>query len=218
MAALMGAAAVRELTVGRATDERVRIAQASIVAAITLVGLALRIANLDQSLFGDELFAYYEIVPESSLDGVVVAVRHGPELNPPLYFLVAWLANKLGGDPFVLLRLPSIVAGTLAIPIVYMVGIHAVGRRAALVATALFALSPFAIFYSTEARPYSLMGFFVLVSTLALLRAVSTRKVVWWIVTGAGPPERSTVITRPYSRSALRLRGRFGITVTTGDR
>ena len=54
--------------------------------------------------------------------------------------------------------------------------------HAALIGAAFFAISPFTVYYGTEARPYATMTFFVAVSTLALLRAVRTREHRWWIL------------------------------------
>ena len=41
-------------------------------------------------------------------------------------------------------------------------------------------MSPFAIFYSSEARPYATLTFFVVLSTLALLYAVESGAPRWW--------------------------------------
>jgi hypothetical protein len=59
-----------------------------------------------------------------------------------------------------------------------------VGRRAALLAAAITALSPFMIYYSSEARAYALMMAFVLASTLSMLRALDTGRRGWWVVYG----------------------------------
>ncbi len=75
-----------------------------------------------------------------------------------------------------------------------------VGRRAALVAAALTALSPFLIFYSAEARGYELMIALVLVSTLALLRAVEQRADA--LVGRATRSRRAP----PYTRTTRRVR------------
>ena len=65
---------------------------------------------------------------------------------------------------------------------VYALGRQVVGPLAGVVAAALVALSPFAAFYSVEARPYATMVFFVALSTLALLRAVEDERRRWWVV------------------------------------
>lgn len=78
-------------------------------------------------------------------------------------------------------RLPSLLAGTATIPLVYLLGARTVGRRAGLVAAALVALSPFMTYYSAEARGYQVMIFCALVSTLALLLVAEGRSRWWWI-------------------------------------
>ena len=60
-------------------------------------------------------------------------------------------------------------------------GVWTVGRPAGLVAATLVALSPFLIYYTTEARAYGLTLLLVLLSTLTLLRAIDTGRVVWWV-------------------------------------
>ena len=79
-------------------------------------------------------------------------------------------------------RLPSLLAGTATIPLVFLVGDRTVGRRAALVAAALVALSPFMTYYSAEARGYQVMILCTLVSTLALLLVAEGRSRAWWVV------------------------------------
>ena len=48
-------------------------------------------------------------------------------------------------------------AGTLTIPVVYLVGRHVGGRRIAAAASILAALSPALIWYSQEARAYAVL-------------------------------------------------------------
>ena len=84
-----------------------------------------------------------------------------------------------------MLRAPSFLAGVAAIPLVYLVGARTVGRTAALVAAAITALSPFMIYYSTEARGYELMVALALLSTLAMLVAIDDRRARWWALYAA---------------------------------
>ena len=74
------------------------------------------------------------------------------------------------------------IAGTATIPLVYLLGLRTVGRRAALVATAATALAPFMVYYSAEARAYGVMILAVRVSTLAMLLALDTGRARWWVV------------------------------------
>jgi mannosyltransferase len=152
------------------------------LAGITVLAAALRIAALSDSFFGDELFTYL-ISTRPDLHAVLAGVKSNLEITPPLFFLVAWLFGKLG-DPFVWLRLPSLLAGVATVPLVYVLGARTVGRNAALAGAGLFALSPFAIFYATEARAYALMTLLAVLSTLTLLRAIDSNERRWWVVLG----------------------------------
>jgi hypothetical protein len=149
-----------------------------IVTGFTLTGFLLRLHGFQQSLIGDEFLAFNDIRGRGVFD-VIRVVAEGQENTPPLYFLLAWASAKLG-DPTVWLRLPSLVLGTATIPLVYAFGLRTVGRRAALVATAFVALSPFATHFSIEARPYATLIFFSVASSLALLKALAASSAKWW--------------------------------------
>jgi mannosyltransferase len=155
----------------------------ALVAALTAVALALRLPQFSQSLYGDELFAYDEVA-NRSLGSMWHAVNHGLEVTPPLFFLLAWPSSKLG-DPAVWLRLPSLLAGVALVPVTFWLGLLTAGRRAGLVAASAIALSPHAIFYSVEARPYALLALTVAGSAVCLLRALATRRAAWWAAYGA---------------------------------
>jgi dolichyl-phosphate-mannose-protein mannosyltransferase len=153
------------------------------VGGLTLVGFLIRLAQFDQSLLGDELSTYW-IVHGHGLGDVLSSVRSDDEITPPLYFVLGWASLQVGPDPE-WVRLPSLLAGTATIPLVYLLGARTVGRWAGLVAAAVFALSPFMIYYSVEARSYALMIALLTASTLALLAALEDRRARWWIVYAA---------------------------------
>src|SRR3954470_6843369 len=149
-----------------------------IVAALTAVGVALRITIAHQSLFADELSTRY-ILAGHGLADMVSVVHTDAEITPPLYFVAAWLTTRLGFAPE-LVRAPSLLAGAAAIPLAYLLGVRTVGRRAALVAAALTTFSPFMVYYSAEARGYAVMVALVLGSTLCLLTATERGGTRWW--------------------------------------
>jgi mannosyltransferase len=148
------------------------------VGGITLVGFALRMANFSQGLFGDELSTAW-VLSGRSLGQVLHVVHSDDEITPPFFFVLAWLTAKLGSNPD-LIRLPSLIAGTVSIPMVFLVGRRTVGEMAGVVGAAVFALSPFLIYYSTEARSYALMIALVLGAILAMLRALESNGRLAW--------------------------------------
>ena len=154
------------------------------VALLTLVGALIRIKTAGSSLVGDELSTLW-IVDGRSLEQVIEIVNSDAEITPPFYFVLAWLASKLGSDPE-LIRLPALIAGISAIPLTYAIGTRMIGRFGALVATAVMTLSPFMVFYSANARAYPVAIVMVMVSTLGLLLATETGRKRWWVLYGAG--------------------------------
>ena len=153
----------------------------AIVGAITLVAFLLRLPSFTDALFGDEL-STYAVVNGYGVADMFTLIDSDQEATPPLYFLFAWVSQYLG-DASMWLRLPSLLAGLAAIPLTYLLGLRLTSRPASLVAAGVMALSPFLIFFATEARSYSVSMLMCLVSTYALVRATedgAERK--WWVV------------------------------------
>jgi hypothetical protein len=152
------------------------------VCALTALGFSIRLVNLRQGLFGDELSTAW-IVHGRSLGKVISLVYSDAEVTPPLSFVLAWLSLKIGSS-WEWLRVPSLLAGTATIPIVYAIGVRTAGRRAGLIAAAITTLSAVMIVFSDEARNYAVMMACVAGSTLSLLLALDTRRARWWVVYG----------------------------------
>lgn len=155
------------------------------IVLLTLIGAVFRVIVANQSLFADELSTYW-ISATHGLGGVLSLlyssgrIQHA-EITPPLSFLASWLTTRPGTSPE-LLRLPALVSGIATIPVVYVLGLRTVGRRAALLATAVTALSPFMIYYSAEARAYGLLMLLVCCSTLSMLLALDTGRRRYWVL------------------------------------
>jgi hypothetical protein len=152
----------------------------ALVAGFTLVGLLLRLPAFRSSLSGDELSTYY-VVAGHSLSRVLRLVESTQETSPPLFFVVAWATRGILHSQGQSIRLVSLVTGTAMIPLTFVLGLMTVGRRAALVAAALVALSPTMIVNSSEARPFMLAAFFALLSTISMLRALHSGRTGWWV-------------------------------------
>jgi hypothetical protein len=130
------------------------------VVAISLLGLAIRVYFSIGPLGNDEMWSLANLRPISHFWRILWGISHDNNhfLNSLwLYFVWPW-----SHDP-TLLRLPSILAGALTIPLMARLGARR-GPAAALAAAALMALSFFQFTYSVEARGYA-------TATLALLAA-----------------------------------------------
>ncbi len=152
--------------------------------ALTVVGILLRLLAVNESLFGDEWITFDD-VRAPTIAGVIRTIAHGSALeqSPPLFFVMAWTTRKLG-DPTLWIRLPSMIFGIACIPIMYLLGRRLLGARSGVVAAGFVAVSPFTLFYSTEARPYMTLMCLVALSTLSLVSAVRSGSKRWWIAYG----------------------------------
>lgn len=88
---------------------------------------------------------------------------------PPLYY---WLLHLWApaGDDLAWTRLLSTVLGVAAVPAVYLLGRRFFDRVDALAGAALFALSPFPVFYGHYARMYALLALLGLLAVLFFVR------------------------------------------------
>ncbi len=135
------------------------------LAALTLLAAAVRLSTLDlQSFWYDEAFTPVHVL-HPGLGATLRAVVH-TENTPPLWYVIAWAFERLFGGGEIALRLPSALAGIVTVPVAWAIGTRLAGRRAAVLAAAFVAVGPLFVWYSQEARAYSL---FVLTSALAML-------------------------------------------------
>jgi mannosyltransferase len=93
------------------------------------------------------------------------------EANMGLYYCLLRLWVNLGESEFVLRSL-SVLAGVLAVGLVYGLGKRLFDTKAGLIGAALLATNSFHIQYSQEARGYSLMVLLTALSSLFFLRAI----------------------------------------------
>jgi 4-amino-4-deoxy-L-arabinose transferase-like glycosyltransferase len=153
------------------------------VAALTALGAALRFAALDsQSFWLDEL-ATVSLLDRGfgeMLDGI-----RETEATPYLYYVLAWPWTQVFGLGELGLRSLSAVVGTLAVPVSYAAGAVLCSRRVGVVAAALVAVHPFLVWYSQEARSYSLvvlLGACIVLFLGRALRAPRPADLALWAV------------------------------------
>lgn len=120
----------------------------------TLIGFGLRLQKLDfQPLWGDEGWSiYFAVQPLPQLLALTAI-----DIHPPLYYILlkTWLAIAgIGAEEA---RFFSVMAGTLLIPVVGVLGRRLFGRRVGMVAAATTAIMPLAVYYSQEVRMYGLV-------------------------------------------------------------
>ena len=93
--------------------------------------------------------------------------------HPPLYFLLLHFVVKLAGQSEFALRFLSLAFSVLTVPLLYAVGKYLFDRRVGLVAALFGAISPLYLWYSHEARMYTMLTFLGLLSFYSLLRILT---------------------------------------------
>ena len=143
---------------------------------ILLAGLVLRLISLNQSLWLDE--ATSALVAKMSITNIFIKFLPG-DFHPPLYYLVLKYWSSIFGYSEVSLRLPSVIFGVATVYLIYLIAIKIFNKQIALITAVLMATSGLAIYYSQEARMYSLAAFLV---TLAFYLFISKKWIFFSIV------------------------------------
>jgi 4-amino-4-deoxy-L-arabinose transferase-like glycosyltransferase len=121
-----------------------------------VVGALLRARHFftGQSLWLDEAMLALNILSRSCRE--LFGALAFDQAAPPLYLCASRAVALPFGGSELGLRLPSLAAGLLALVLVWRVGRAIVGPESAAWATWLLAISPMAIYYSDELKPYML--------------------------------------------------------------
>jgi mannosyltransferase len=156
------------------------------VAGLTVVAAVLRFYGIGHQGFWFDEANTAQLVQLSP--GKMLGLLPRSESTPPLYYCVAWVWARVWGDGEAGLRSLSAVAGVLVVPVAYATGARLMTRRAGLIAAALTACSPLLIWYSQEARSYSLLVLLTALSLLAFVHALQTptrRILALWVIASA---------------------------------
>jgi hypothetical protein len=136
--------------------------------ALFMVSLVLRLPFVSNALVNWDAVQF--ALATRSFD----IARHQP--HPPGYILyVGWgrLMTWLTGEPNASFVFTSLIAGSLAVALLYVLGREMFGARSALLAATLFALSPLVWYYSIVALTYAVESFFLLVVAWLCWRSLS---------------------------------------------
>jgi hypothetical protein len=144
-----------------------------------LLGFVLRTHELDgQSLWSDEGLSYYRAtlsLPEILANNITIDGIDTRDTNPPFYFLLLHVVRAAAGETVFALRFAGVVVGSLAIPLMYVLGSTSLGRRVGLMTAILMAISPFHVWQSQVLRNYSLLLTLNLLSVYGLFRYLLAR-------------------------------------------
>ena len=130
-----------------------------ILGGITLIGLILRMLDINQSIAYDEAYTFIHFASREFKH--ILADYSAPNNHIFHTILVGVSYRTFGGQPWAL-RLPAFLAGVLMMPATYIAARRFFSSQQALAASGLIAITPLFINYSANARGYTFLALFSL--------------------------------------------------------
>ena len=151
------------------------------IALVLLLAFGLRLWRLGaQSLWHDETWSIF-----SAYHPLATGMLGTDPNAPPLFYLSLGAWMQIAGDGVWTLRFWSLLIGVLTVAVGALISRRLLGRRAALIAAFLLAISPILWTFSQEIRAYELMPLYALLLlglVDQLLRAPSRRVWLWLLL------------------------------------
>ncbi len=165
------------------------------VLALTVAGTVARLIGLGGGLWIDEI---YSLVNSFRPSIGTILTEFPNDTQHPLYSVLASLARSLFGESAWSIRLPAVVFGVASIPVLYVLGERVAGAREGLLAAALLTFSYHHVWFSQNARGYTMLAFWALLSTHLLYRGLREggrhRFVLYGVVIGLGVYTHLTMV------------------------
>jgi Dolichyl-phosphate-mannose-protein mannosyltransferase len=137
---------------------------------VIVLGGALRALSLHAGLWRDEGSTYFDVTQPFPM-GVIATVGKS-ELSPPGFFLLMALWVLVFGTGELALKFPAFLFGLALVPATYVLARQCTqGLTAARVAAGFAAFAPAAIYYSQDARAYTLAALLCCIAASLYLEA-----------------------------------------------
>lgn len=112
----------------------------------------------------------------------LVSLLNVNDQMPPFYYVLVNLWLHAFGTSATALRSLSLLASVASIPLLYLLGRALSSHRVGTYAAWIFALAPFQVAFALYNRPYALLGFFAIFSTLAAVHLARGKTGPWLVV------------------------------------
>lgn len=147
--------------------------------ALAVLALGLRLPGLNDGLWNDEIAAIIQSFRTSFPENLS---EFRGDNKHPLYALLAHASLSVFGESAWAIRLPALLFGVASVPMLFWLAKPLVGRREAIAAALLLAVSYHHVWFSQSARGYSALLFFALLTTHQLLAMLhrSDRRAAGW--------------------------------------
>jgi len=151
----------------------------SLSIGLFLFSMALRLFHLkNQSLWLDEAVIFSQISKDSIYEVIASVEGH----LGPFYHVLIFLFSKIAGTSEWALRFPSAMFGSISVVLTYLVARKIFDDKLALIASFFMMFSPIHIWYSQEARMYSLWIMLILLCTYVFMLAVEKSNLKRWLI------------------------------------
>ncbi|MBC7877051.1 MAG: glycosyltransferase family 39 protein [Anaerolineales bacterium] len=146
--------------------------------AIRLIGIASR------PIWYDEAFSI--LFSEKGLNAMIYGTLSqtgagSADIHPLGYYTLLWAWMKIFGQTIPIVRLFSIVANLASIFLIYHIALILFNDKTAITTALLFSILPFQVHFAQEIRMYSLLSFWLLLTTFSFLRGRNGNW-KWWIL------------------------------------
>lgn len=132
-----------------------------ILLGITLIGFGIRLALSGKPVQYDEAYTYLAFASRPL--NKALSDYHLPN-NHLLHTLFVHLSTRLLGEGVLAIRLPALMAGGLLIPAAYLLGSKLYNKFTGYLSAMLVAVTPILVDYSINARGYTLVALFTLLT------------------------------------------------------
>jgi len=152
------------------------------LAMILAVAIALRAYGLNSCLWYDEVVTLVEFV---RLPIHQLITTYADQNNHPLFSLMAHISVQLFGESAWTLRLPALLFGLASLWALFLLGRVVTDKREAILATILMAVSYHHVWFSQNARGYTGLLFWGLLSTWLFMKGSRKNTLSIWIAYAA---------------------------------
>lgn len=152
---------------------------AALLGVLIVAAIILRLPFLEaRSIWFDEAFSWRLI----SFSFPEMISRTGADVHPPLYYLLLKSWATFFGSHITSLRVFSVILSAATLIAVYgFIGNAFRSRLLAFLSASLLAVSGWQIFFSQEARMYTLGSFLAVLSVCLLWRSLQSSQYSWWL-------------------------------------
>jgi mannosyltransferase len=151
----------------------------ALLALVVVAAAALRLIGGGDQLWYDEIVT----LVDSVRNPLAAIVTHYPSDNGHVFYSVlAHISIGLGGETPFMVRLPAILFGIVSIPLIYTMGTRVTTRFEALAGAMLATVAAHHIWFSQNARGYTVLLVLTLLGTQLILDGLKTRTKKPWIL------------------------------------